>query len=191
MKKKYKNILIKGKKIYLRPLTMMDVNKEYLSWLNDKNNTRHRYFSTAKNTKTSLKNFVYKKIKDPNTFFFAIIDIQSNTHVGNIKLETKVRTNGLAKKNAIFGRLMGHKNFKSKGYGTEATKLILKFSFKTLKLYKVCAGCMASNIGAIKSNTKNGMKIESRKKINIRNRSYNMVQLGIVKKDWKKINKHI
>ena len=51
MKKKYKNILIKLKKIYLRPLTMMDVNKEYLSWLNDKNNTRHRYFSTAKNTK--------------------------------------------------------------------------------------------------------------------------------------------
>jgi hypothetical protein len=98
MKKKYKNILIKGKKIYLRPLTMMDVNKEYLSWLNDKNNTRYRFFSTAKNTKTSLKNFVYKKIKDPNTFFFAIIDIQSNTHVGNIKLETKVRTNGLAKK---------------------------------------------------------------------------------------------
>ena len=187
MKKKYKNILIKGKKIYLRPLTIGDVNKEYISWLNDKENNRHRFFAIAKSTMTSLKNFVYKRTKDPNVFFFAIIDIQSNTHIGNIKLEPI----DWQKKSAIFGRLIGSKVFKRKGYGTEAVKLILEFSFKTLKLHKVCAGCLKSNIGAIKSNKKNGMKIETRKKVNIKNMHYEIVQLGILKKYWKKINKYI
>jgi len=185
--KKYKNILIKGKKIYLRSLTMGDVNKQYLSWLDDKENSRHT-LTVLKSTMTSLKNYVYKKIKNPNIFFFAIIDIQSKTHVGNIKLEPI----NWQKKNANFGRLIGHKDFKGKGYGTEAVKLILKFSFKTLKLRKVHAGCVKSNIGAIKSNKKNGMKIEiTKKKELIKNKYYEFVILGILKKDWKKINKHI
>ena len=59
MKKKYKNILIKGEKIYLRPLTMKDVNKEYLSWLDDKENSRYTV-DVLKSTMTSLKNYVYK-----------------------------------------------------------------------------------------------------------------------------------
>ena len=98
----------------------------------------------------------------------------------------------IGKKKANFGRLIGHKDFKGKGYGTEAVKLILKFSFKTLKLRKVHAGCIKSNIGAIKSNKKNGMKIEIRKKEKklLKNKYYENVQLGILKKDWKKINKH-
>ena len=188
MKKKYKDILIKGKKIYLRPLVMEDVNNQYLSWINDKENNRYTLVALY-NTMTSLKNYAYKKIKNPNIFFFAIIDIQSKTHVGNIKLGPI----DWQKKSATFGRLIGHKYFKGKGFGTEAVKLILKFSFKTLKLCKVHAGCIKSNIGAIKSNKKNGMRIEIRKKKKelIKNKYYEVVILGILKKDWKKINKHI
>ena len=31
----YRNIFLKGKKIYLRPLTFKDINERYLSWLNE------------------------------------------------------------------------------------------------------------------------------------------------------------
>jgi len=45
---------------------------------------------------------------------------------------------------------------------------------------------MSTNIAAIKSNKKNGMKIEMRKKINIKNIHIENIRLGILKKDWKK-----
>ena len=48
---------------------MGDVNKEYLSWLDDKENSRYT-LAVLKSTMTSLKNYVYKKIKNPNIFFF-------------------------------------------------------------------------------------------------------------------------
>ena len=54
MNKKYKNILIRGKKIFLRPLTMGDVNKQYLSWLDDKENSRYT-LTVLKSTMTLLE----------------------------------------------------------------------------------------------------------------------------------------
>ena len=39
-------------------------------------------------------------------------------------------------------------------------------------------------------NKKNGMKIEIKKKELVKNKYYEVVQLAILKKDWKKINKH-
>ena len=185
MKRRYKNISIKGKKVYLRMLRLKDVNKQYLSWMNDKENS-HIPAAAKPNTIASIKNYVIRNLKNPDVLFFAIIEIKSNAHIGNIKLGP---INWLDK-NAEFGRLIGNKKFKSKGYGTEAAELVLKFSFKSLKLHKVFASCLKNNIAAIKSNKKNGMKVEAciKEKKFIKNRYHDVVYLGISSKDWRKLN---
>ena len=181
--KKNKSFFLKGKKIYLRMLQIEDVNEKYLSWLNDKNNS-HIPAASKTNTMLNLKSYVSKNLKNPDVFFFAIINTRNNTHIGNIKLgPIKWKS-----KSAFFGRLIGSKDSKGKGYGTEAVKLVLKFSFEVLKLNKVLASCIKNNIAAIKSNEKNGMRIDtSIKKKKIINKKYqDIVYLRIFKKDWMK-----
>ncbi len=183
MEKKFKKY-IKGKKIYLRLLKINDVNSEYLAWLNNKAN--NQYTHVSKSNLTMLKNYVVSKLNDPEVLFFAIIEKQTNKHIGNIKLEP---INWLKKK-AAFGRLIGRKKYKGKGYGSEAVKLLLKFCFKNLKLNKVVTSCSRKNIAAIKSNKKNGMKFEKKDKdIWVVTRFTDIICLGISKKNWKKINK--
>ena len=180
-----KKFFLKGKKINLRMLTMKDVNKTYVSWLNDKRN-RHLPAASSKNTLSSIKKYVRKNLKNPDVIFFAIIDNQNNKHIGNIKLGPI----NWADKNTVFGRLIGRSTYKRKGYGTEAVKLILKFSFKVLKLNKVYASCLKNNFAAIKSNKKNGMKIEGcfKNQKLIKNKYHDEVYLGITKKNWIKKN---
>ena len=181
MKKKYNKIFLKGEKIYLRKLVLKDVNKKYLSWMFDKNNS---YIPAASYTKTmdSLKKYVKKKLNNSSVLFFAIIDIESGTHIGNIKMEPI----NWASKTASFGRLIGHRDFKKKGYGTEATKIILKFAFEILNLKKISSYCLKENIAAIKSNTKNGMSIKknTKNKQFIKNKWRTLIELRISKKDW-------
>ena len=137
-------------------LQIQDVNEKYLSWLNDKNNS-HIPAASKTNTMLNLKSYVSKNLKNPDVFFFAIINTRNNTHIGNIKLGPI----NWKSKSAFFGRLIGSQDSKGKGYGTEAVKLVLKFSFEVLKLNKVLASCIKNNIAAIKSNEKNGMRIDT------------------------------
>lgn len=186
MKRKYSNIFLKGKKIYLRMLKLQDVNRKYLSWMNSRENN-HIPAATSRNTISSIKKYVIRNLKNPNVLFFAIIENNNNSHIGNIKLGP---INWLDK-NTEFGRLIGEKKFKRKGYGTEAVELVLKFSFNILKLHKVFSMCLKNNFGAIKSNKKNGMKIEAciKEKKFIKNKYRDIFYLGISKKDWIKKNK--
>lgn len=57
-----------------------------------------------------------------------------------------------------------HPDFWSKGYGTEALKLILGFGFDELKLHRIEAGCAVDNIGSARVLEKAGMIREGRKR---------------------------
>ncbi|AWH75034.1 GNAT family N-acetyltransferase [Dokdonia sp. Dokd-P16] len=55
-----------------------------------------------------------------------------------------------------------HRDYWNNGYATEATLAILDFSFDTLHLHRVTAGCAVQNIGSYKVLEKVGMTREGR-----------------------------
>ncbi len=183
---KYKNIFLKGKKIYLRPLTFKDINERYLSWLNENSNG---FIPAAifPNTKYSVREYLKKNLDNPNVIFLSICDIKSDLHIGNIKIGPINWIN----RNTEFGRLIGDKSYRKKGIGKEVVNLTLNYLFSKLNMYKVYAGCLKINLPAIKSNKKCGMKVEAilKEKYYHNNKFHDSVVLSIKKSSWQKIKK--
>src|SRR3989344_2262706 len=111
---------VTGERIYLRALTLADASPEYCAWLNDPE--VNEYLETRQSTISELKTYIQKQIDDPNAIFVGIFDKVNDVHIGNIKLEPI----DWQKKKAIFGILLGNKNYWGKGIGTEATELIVR-----------------------------------------------------------------
>lgn len=127
-KKKIKKII--GSKIILEPFNLKFVSENYLSWMNDKETTKFIEKAKNDNSISDLNSFARKMINSKSDYFFAIILKKNLLHIGNVKLGPIDFE--LMKSN--FGILIGHKDYRGRGIGTEVLNLIKKFSFNYLKL---------------------------------------------------------
>lgn len=141
------------KKLDLRRLCKADINQTYLGWLNDAEVTR--YLTTKSSTIEQLNAFYWQVANSTNNVIFAIIDIKTGKHIGNIKIgsidwEDKV---------ADIGIMIGDKNYWNQGYGTEAISMATKYAIHSLFLTAFFAGIADENIGSIKAFTKAGYQV--------------------------------
>mgnify|MGYP001581120630 CR=1 FL=1 len=142
--------IIMGERVYLRPLTLSHATDTYCAWLNDPE--VNEFLETRHSTIEELRQYIQKQIDDPNSFFVGIFDKNKHTHIGNIKLEPIDWQN----KKAIFGILIGDKEYWGKGIGTEATLLVVRYAFDTLGLEEIELGVIVHNKRAIRSYEKAG-----------------------------------
>lgn len=79
-----------------------------------------------------------------------------------------------------------HPHFWTKGFATEAVKLILEFGFNQLQLHRIEAGCAVGNIGSIKVLEKAGFTKEghTRKLLPIRGEWHDNFGFAILEEDW-------
>ena len=110
-----------GKRIYFRPIEIEDIDKGWHDWVNDYNTVE---FLSGKFpvTKDDLKKYFYEN-QLPKSAMFAVCEKNTNTYFGNAKLGSIDWTN----KSCIYGRLIGLKSFRGKGYGSEVLKLLLEY----------------------------------------------------------------
>jgi RimJ/RimL family protein N-acetyltransferase len=143
--------MLKGKNILLRKLSIEDATAEYLGWLNDYETSKYTESRHFVHTMESLKNFV-AHVNNENNYCFAITDIHSGKHIGNIKIGNIHQIY----KYADVGLIIGDKNYWGKGIATEAIQLCIEFAFKRLKLHRLWAGIYDVNVGSIKAFEKAG-----------------------------------
>ena len=146
------NYLIRGTNIHLRKIKYSDVNKEYLSWMNDQSTNQYLESRFQKWTINKLKKYLKEIEKNPDYLFCTIILNKNNKHIGNIKIGPINHIHRLAD----IGILIGDKSCWGKGYGSEAIKLIANYVFSKLKLRKLTAGIYVNNIGSYKAFKKAG-----------------------------------
>jgi RimJ/RimL family protein N-acetyltransferase len=142
---------IKGKKILLRRITLNDVSDVYLKWMNDYEVVKYTESRHVIHTKESLKDFV-SSVSNNHNYCFIIIDLQTNKHIGNIKIGD---IHPIYQYGDI-GLIIGDKKFWGKGIATEAIFLCVRFAFRQLKLHRLYAGIYNINIGSIKAFEKSG-----------------------------------
>ena len=152
---KKNNIMIKGKRIYLRELKEKDASQEYCNWLNDP--IVNRYLETRSASIKELKEYIKEKSGNKNCLFWGIFLKNTDKHIGNIKLEPI----NWGKKEAIMGILIGDKNYWGKGICTEVKKLLISNSFNKLNIEKISVGVLNDNIASIICNLKAGLKIDN------------------------------
>lgn len=143
---------IVGDKIYLRLLGLDDVTARYCSWLND--SEVNKFLETKSSNLAQLTQYVKEKINRSDVLFYGIFDKENDTHLGNVKLEPV----DWAGKKAVFGIMIGDRNYWGRGIGTEATRLISDYALGELGLDEVELGVIADNTKACRAYEKAGFK---------------------------------
>lgn len=143
---------LKSKNLGLRTLEDSDIDGNYIQWFNDpivcQYNSHHKYMETRE----KLKEYISEVNNNPNTIVFAIVDLKSSTHIGNISLQEIDYVNRSAELSFIIGEV----DFWSKGYATEAGKLVIQHAFEELNLHRIYLGTADNNLGMQKVASKLG-----------------------------------
>ena len=94
--------------------------------------------------------WIKKVLQRQNEIRFAICEKETGNYIGNVQLTD---INGY---DAAFHIFIGDKKSWGRGYGTEATRLMLKYGFNVLKLQSIWLDVKKENKGAIKAYEKAG-----------------------------------
>ncbi len=150
IKSKEKNINFSGKLVSLGPLRS-DLVPLYNRWNND--------FQTTKTLATTGPVILEEEIaafkqisQNKNFLFFTIYEKHTLQPIGNTFLSDINYKN----RTAEFNIVIGEKDSRGKGYGTEVAKLVLDYSFQTLGLHNIFLKVFEFNKNAIRAYEKAG-----------------------------------
>lgn len=119
-----------GDRIYLSPRNTEDA-EIFTKWLNDFQVTDYTGRSSQLLSLAEEKEYLEKNSSQEATFI--IVDLNSDTLIGAIGLEQIDHISKIA----TLGIFIGEADYRSKGYGTEAIKLLLEYGFKYLNLNNI------------------------------------------------------
>jgi RimJ/RimL family protein N-acetyltransferase len=147
----YKKLV--GQKCYLSPLSPEDAER-IAQWENDLEvalplgDEAYLLASAEKGRENILETL------KQGWHVFGIVDLATDTLIGRSGLFSINQVD----RRAMFGILIGEKEFWGKGYGQEATRLTLDYAFNLLNLNSVSLGVFAFNQRAIHAYQKVGFK---------------------------------
>lgn len=145
----YKKMI--GERLYLSPVNVDDEGI-YIKWMNDaavaKDFGQYPQLVTSKN---ELK-WIFEPSKDMHRY--AILLLDGDIMIGNISLHNIDHLN----RNAFIGIFIGEEEYRGKGYGAEAIRLILAFGFRTMNLHHIMLSVHADNLAAIACYQKVGFR---------------------------------
>ncbi len=174
----YKKLI--GERIYLSPRNTEEVEK-FTEWLNDFETTDYIGRSASITTFESEKKYFEENINQNYNFF--IVTLDSDKLIGTIGLEKYNPIN----KTATLGIFIGDKEYRSKGYGQEAIRLILDFGFNYLNLNNIKLDLMSFNERALKCYQKCGFKEYGRRRKCkfINGKYYDSIEMDILAEEFK------
>lgn len=173
---------IVGEKVYLRGLEKNDLIGNMFQWANDSEVTYYMFMGAMPNSMELLEEEYKQLMSSKNDVVFAIVDKETDIHVGNVGLHV---INWISQ-SAEFRIIIGEKEYWNKNYGTEATKLAVQYGFEKLNLNKVWLGVNAEHKGGIKAYGNAGFVREGilRQEIYCNGRYYNAVRMSILRGEY-------
>ena len=163
--------------------------KTYIKW--DHDSELHRLADGAPPrlwSEKKLKEFVEKNDeKTDRNFRFSIRTLVDDKLIGGIGLWLLPQTQG----DVWLGIYIGERDYWSKGYGTDAMRLIVGYGFSELNLRRITLGLHAYNERALKSYQKVGFQLEGRMRgEGLRDGvRYDGLYMGILREEWLALNK--
>lgn len=175
------NPFLIGEKVYFRPLDIADLEK-LVKWINDPEITvfltMGRFPANSIREREWLEN-LYKSTDD---IVMGIVIKDGDIFIGNCGLHQI----DWVSRSAVFGIMIGEKEYQNKGYGTEAVLLMLKYAFEILNLNRIELTVYNFNKRAIRCYEKAGFTLEGRLRQKIfKNGSYqDVLIMSILKEEW-------
>ena len=173
----YKKLV--GDTIYLSPRTA-EAAEIFTEWLNDFQVTDYigRSFQTL-SLKQELEYFE-ENLSNESNFF--IVTLDGDKVIGTIGFNNVDHIN----RAATLGIFIGDKDYREKGIGTEAVRLLLDFGFNYLNLHNINLTVMDFNLRAQKCYLKCGFKEVGRTRENryINGKYYDTISMDILDSEF-------
>src|SRR5689334_19144367 len=134
------NPFIIGERVYLRPLEPTQDNHLYATWLNDQE--IRRYFSVYPTNDMRGKERLENLYKDFKHILFGVALKSDHRLIGLVGLKDINTLN----QSAEFYVIIGDRSVWGQGYGTEATKLMVRYGFLELNLNRIQTQDMEENV---------------------------------------------
>ena len=178
MSKYFKKLV--GEKIYLSPRSTEDV-EIYTRWLNDFETTDYIGRSNMTFTLEAEKKYLEGNIGAEAVF--AIIDMKKDKLIGTVGISKIDHIN----RKGTLGIFIGEKDYREKGYGTEAIQLMLDYGFNYLNLNSIKLNVFEFNKRAIACYKKCGFKEYGRRRqsILLNGKYYDTIEMDILNEEFK------
>ena len=142
---------VSGEKVYLSPISTEDLDI-FMNWVNDPEIAHTTNFYTQFTSLTQEKEIVELLAKKGNTF--SIVTQENDKIIGTCSFSNINETNRVAE----IGIIIGEKEYRGKGYGTEAVNLLLQFGFMNRNYNSIYLHVHSFNARAIACYEKAGFK---------------------------------
>ena len=148
---------LKGELVALGPLRreMIDL---WLRWFNDLDMLRT--LGTVDAATREAEERFYTQATGEGQVNFAIFELASSRPVGTCGLRDVDQRNGTA----TFGISIGDRTVWNRGYGSEATRLLLDYAFHWLGLHNVILHVFANNPRGVRAYEKAGFRVIGRRR---------------------------
>jgi ribosomal-protein-alanine N-acetyltransferase len=176
-----KNPFLIGEKIYLRPIERADAPL-LVSWINHPEVTRTLRRHRPMNLQVE-EEFIDRTARSDTDLAVLIVVKETDTPVGTAGLHHIDAKN----RHAEFGIMIGEPGEWGKGYGSEATRLMLRHAFETLNLNRIWLHVYEYNDRAIRSYEKLGFTKEGvLRQENFREgRYWDTIVMALLREEWR------
>jgi ribosomal-protein-alanine N-acetyltransferase len=175
-----KNPFLIGTKIYLRPLEREDA-QQCVAWFNHPEITRWLLTYRPVNLRTE-EEFIDQALQSEHDLVLGIVVQATDRFIGG----TGFHQIDFKNRHASFGISIGEKEEWGKGYGTEATRLMVQHAFETLNLNRVWLHVYEDNQRGIRTYEKIGFQKEGvlRQDTYREGRYWDTIVMAILRERW-------
>jgi RimJ/RimL family protein N-acetyltransferase len=179
--------MLKGKLVLLRPVQRTDVNY-FLKWFNDPEVTQYlgMYLPMTEMAEQKyIEELGTSRAATDAPFVVEAVDGDKSKPIGSIGLH-RIKPKDHS---ATLGIAIGDKQYWSKGYGTEAARLIIKYGFEQVNLHRISSSAWSFNERSLRLHLKVGFREEGRRREAVyKNGAYHdEVMFGLLREEWEKL----
>lgn len=175
---------IEEKRIYLSPVVKDDALL-FAKWLNDEEVTAGLHTTHTITTEDSAEEML-ESIIDKKKPSFEIILKEDDRAIGSVILTS---VNELDR-TATIGVYIGEKEYRGKGYGTEALRAIIRYGFDYLNLHNINLSVISYNENALRCYQKLGFQEYGRRHecVLVGGKYYDRISLELLEQDYRKLS---
>ena len=149
--------ILESDRLILKPVGLAQHSQIYVNWMNDPD--VNRFLESGGDYTIELLYDFLNEIEQSIILFWAIYRKDSNTHIGNIKIDPINTKHQYAE----YGIMMGDRTQWGKGYAKEASITVINYCFsETINMRKINLGVHAKNTAAVELYRKIGFIEEGR-----------------------------
>jgi RimJ/RimL family protein N-acetyltransferase len=176
--------MIEGTIVNLRAPDMADLGRNH-AWINDREVSRFlggtaRYLMSMAAEEAWMRGRCERLMSFDNTFF--AIETKDGRHIGNTNLFNAVPE----ERHAEFGIMIGDKDCWSQGFGTDATRTLVRFGFEEMNLQRIILQVFSYNPRAMACYRKAGFIEEVRMRQDMWHEGayYETIVMGVLREEF-------